>query len=1631
MPSFADQPEEVKTRERKRTRYVMNDLAAIEKYKTRPYIAEWPYMRYYAEVPIYSPENIVIGTYCVVDNKPRYEGLDDDGLEILNEIARAIMRHLVLIEKQDHLERGEKMVKGLGFFVAGKSNLGEEALRDTSTGDEQDDMIRSITICGEVLLDTMDHILDYAKIANKGETKDMKDLPVQSNGPNTNFDLSNLIETVVEGVSAAQSFRQLTFEGPLSIDTNGLDMNFNENGLSDSVVIILEIDWQTSWAFNSQISSWRRIFINLFQNALKYTEFGYVHVRLTAHQSIDGPVVKLSIIDSGKGISNDYLKYELWTPFVQEDPMSIGTGLGLSIVGKLVQELDGTIDILSTVGTGTAVQVEIPVEHSIPSDEDEETESNKLIRETRERCRGLSMCLLGLDNYPDPCEIPTDAPSAKERRMTAIKSALINYAGDWFGMVIRKACSGFCTDGVIFVCLKSQLQYADRTRHKPLIVFEDNMGISNKEEGVFYLTQPAGPFKLARILGQCIDYLHSVGFLPNIIERSSMSSRVPSSTGSPLLLTPPANGYPDSKNIEACRKSVNDEGRPSLDSRQNSSESTESARPKFDSRKHSSESTDSAVDMRTSEESIVTYHSFPFPAALPPRLRNESEVHRLDNLEKSNGEPVVLDKTGFSKTTANSDRVTDLEKSLSVLQKPIVSDENILLEASPALEKLAVVEKPIAIEKATIVEKAPITQDATICEKPIVPEKPAVLQIVESEPSITPTTKKSARTVILLVEDNVINLKVLVHSMKKLKEEYDTASNGLQAFEKYKKAPEIFKIIIMDISMPIMDGLTSTRHIREYESTHGLSRVRIVALTCFGTEEHRRDAAMSGVDLFLTKPIHLKSLKPVVDLDPEGVKGGVMGESSFNAIPLCEQTGMSRAHREFRARTDTASGAVYIHPTPSAKDNIPGYIALLQQKPPPDSRPTSSSSKDAKSRTAASLLLAWLPESSLGDALNTYVKVDLSEGDSPPRQSYLVPPPPTTTTHSGSIGHYAFAIPVSQIYSLLVRPPSLGWWFGSVVINSRAGDSFPALFFHDSECQSTILQKKKRTRESFDPFGANGEMFWGGDEVLRWLRRYVEIERSGAEPNIYLVEPSAEDKEAFGDKPVTSAPVRSPTSSGARVGGAAGASSSTYRSAQRDAGMDPVTKFVKEAGWNLMEKFSKVTTFTRRTADSIVENPKIPPQVRRFMKNPEVQTIQEEFDSARIYLARWAMGIAEQSERDRNQRIWTARDVLEMEETDVGDFELLETEMGSLTMKEQRKTVTLREWNKFFDQRSGRLSVTVDEVKERIFHGGLDPDDGVRKEAWLFLLGVYEWDSSADERKAVIAALRDEYVKLKDMLLTYNEYNRDLGYVQGMSDLLAPIYAVMQDDAIAFWGFQHFMERMERNFLRDQSGMRSQLLTLDHLVQLMDPKLYLHLRSADSTNFFFFFRMLLVWYKREFAWLDVLHLWEVLWTDYLSSGFHLFIALAILEKHRDVIMTHLQHFDEVLKYVNELSNQIDLESTLVRAEALFRRFQRTVEAIDRKSSFPKPSIRHRGTQSTSQVSEPSNSSGATSGADTGSGQIEGARRDKGKKPNGELEVSEKPKVISKELRDLLSRKVVVLPRKLVRREGEGLAKVQK
>lgn len=84
--------------------------------------------------------------------------------------------------------------------------------------------------------------------------------------------------------------------------------------------------------------------------------------------------------------------------------------------------------------------------------------------------------------------------------------------------------------------------------------------------------------------------------------------------------------------------------------------------------------------------------------------------------------------------------------------------------------------------------------------------------------------------------------------------------------------------------------------------------------------------------------------------------------------------------------------------------------------------------------------------------------------------------------------------------------------------------------------------------------------------------------------------------------------------------------------------------------------------------------------------------------------------------------------------------------------------------------------------------------------------------------------------KMQEILLTYVFAEEGRDYVQGMSDLLSPIYVVCEgDEVLALACFTTLMERMKRNFLRDQSGMKEQLTDLQHLLALMDAPLHKHL----------------------------------------------------------------------------------------------------------------------------------------------------------------------------------------------------------
>lgn len=274
-------------------------------------------------------------------------------------------------------------------------------------------------------------------------------------------------------------------------------------------------------------------------------------------------------------------------------------------------------------------------------------------------------------------------------------------------------------------------------------------------------------------------------------------------------------------------------------------------------------------------------------------------------------------------------------------------------------------------------------------------------------------------------------------------------------------------------------------------------------------------------------------------------------------------------------------------------------------------------------------------------------------------------------------------------------------------------------------------------------------------------------------------------------------------------------------------------------------------------------------------------------------------------------------------------------------------------------------------LKQTIFRGGIDPP--LRCEVWKYLLGFYDWNQTTSQlaehrrRKSTeyyqmkaqwlsmsikqeqnFSGYRDRKAQiekdvkrtdrsmtyfagdenknlmvLQDILMTYVMYNFDLGYVQGMSDLLAPILIIQQNEVDAFWCFVGFMDMVYSNFDIDQAGMKKQLSYLTTLLEYCNVDLYDYFKSNGSDNMYFCFRWLLVWFKREFSNEDILVLWESLWTGLPCQNFHLLLSIAILEQETQTIIENEFSFTDILKHVNDLSMSINLKYSLELAEAIF------------------------------------------------------------------------------------------------------------
>ena len=117
----------------------------------------------------------------------------------------------------------------------------------------------------------------------------------------------------------------------------------------------------------------------------------------------------------------------------------------------------------------------------------------------------------------------------------------------------------------------------------------------------------------------------------------------------------------------------------------------------------------------------------------------------------------------------------------------------------------------------------------------------------------------------LLVDDNLINLRLLAAFMKKIGVPCQQATNGQEAVDAYIASPESFMVVFMDISMPVMNGMVATQRIRQWETRYGLPQMPVVALTGLASAAARNEAWETGMNDYLTKPLNFRKLEAIVE----------------------------------------------------------------------------------------------------------------------------------------------------------------------------------------------------------------------------------------------------------------------------------------------------------------------------------------------------------------------------------------------------------------------------------------------------------------------------------------------------------------------------------------------------------------------------------------------------------------------------------------------------------------------------------------------------------------------------------------------------------------------------------------------
>lgn len=348
--------------------FVVTNALTDVRTSDNPLVTGDPGIRFYVGIPLITNDGYALGTLCVIDLEPRE--VSPRQLDDLQRLARQAVAQLELrrANRQQRQHVASLTQSHQQLAAQAKALLCQtEALQEARQNAEEASRSKSAFLANmsHEIRTPLTSILSAADLLGDGE--------LQSEGPSVEHvttirqsanHLLSIISDIldlskIEAGSMLVEYSDVRPEEVLNDVLTVLAPTAERKGIR----LMARTESDVPTVIQSDAARLRQVLMNLIGNAIKFTHVGGVEIVATVDEDRQQSYLHLHVVDTGIGLSDQQCQ-QIFEPFVQADVSTTreygGTGLGLAISQRMVHLLNGTLDVTSIPGSGSAFTVSLP-----------------------------------------------------------------------------------------------------------------------------------------------------------------------------------------------------------------------------------------------------------------------------------------------------------------------------------------------------------------------------------------------------------------------------------------------------------------------------------------------------------------------------------------------------------------------------------------------------------------------------------------------------------------------------------------------------------------------------------------------------------------------------------------------------------------------------------------------------------------------------------------------------------------------------------------------------------------------------------------------------------------------------------------------------------------------------------------------------------------------------------------------------------------------------------------------------------------------------------------------------------------------------------------------------------------------